>query len=98
MALFEYALRRARLPFALSEGFNPRPRMSMAAPLPLGYVGEREILEIVLREPVIPEETVRRLQAAVPSGIEILSATDYAAQTRSSASRVRGAVYRIELP
>ena len=97
MATFEYGLRRARLPFELSEGFNPRPRMSIAAPLPLGYVGEREILEIVLREPMAPPEIVRRLQAALPAGITILSADEYATQTKSSASRVRGAGYRMTL-
>lgn len=97
MATFEYGLRRARLPFELSEGFNPRPRMSIAAPLPLGYVGEREILEIVLREPMAPEEIVRRLQAALPAGITILTVEEYATETKSSASRVRGAAYRITL-
>jgi radical SAM-linked protein len=98
MATFEYGLRRARLPFELSEGFNPRPRMSIAAPLPLGYVGEREILEIVLREPMAQQEIVRRLQVALPAGITILSAEEYATTTKSSASRVRGAGYRMTLP
>jgi radical SAM-linked protein len=98
MATFEYGLRRARLPFELSEGFNPRPRMSIAAPLPLGYLGEQEILEIVLREAMAPEEIRQRLQAALPAGITILAAEEYEAQTKSSASRVRGAAYRITLP
>jgi radical SAM-linked protein len=98
MATFEYGLRRAKLPFELSEGFNPRPRMSIASPLPLGYVGEREILELALREPMAAQEIVRRLQAALPAGITILSAEEYATQTKSSASRVRGAVYRMTLP
>jgi radical SAM-linked protein len=97
MATLEFSIRRARLPVELSEGFNPRPRMSLAAPLPLGYVGEQEILEIALRHSVTPEEVQHRLQAAVPPGITIRSVVPAAEGVKSSASRVRGATYRVQL-
>lgn len=98
MATFEYAIRRARLPVDLSEGFNPRPRMSLAAPLPLGYTGEREILEITLRSIVETPEVRERLQRALPAGVSISSVEEVPAGRRTSASRLRSAVYRIELP
>lgn len=98
MATLEYSVRRARLPVELSEGFNPRPRMSMAAPLPLGYEGEQEILELSLREAVDFGEVKRRLQAAVPAGLSILKVEEAEPGKKSAASRLRGGIYRVTLP
>jgi radical SAM-linked protein len=54
MRLWQRALRRAGMPLAYSEGFNPHPRISLAAPLPLGVTGEAELMDIVLSRPVSP--------------------------------------------
>lgn len=98
MATMEYAIRRAGLPVALSEGFNPRLKMSIAAPLNLGYVGEREIMELVLSEAVPPEEICARLGAALPPGITVLSVHEVTQNTKSAASRLDTAIYRVDLP
>jgi radical SAM-linked protein len=98
MATLEYAARRARLPVELSEGFNPRPRMSAAAPLALGHIGESEILELALRQSLPPQEVGKRLGAALPPGISILSAEELPEGQKPSASRLRSATYRVELP
>jgi radical SAM-linked protein len=98
MATLEYSVRRAQLPVELSEGFNPRPRMSIAAPLPLGYEGEREILELGLREALDLTEIQRRIQTAVPPGITILKVEEAEPGKKSAASRLRGAIYRVALP
>lgn len=97
MATLEFALRRAQLPFELSEGFNPRPRMALAAPLALGHIGEREVLEITLREHVDPAALREQLQSALPPGITIHSASEVPADGKSAAARVRSSRYRIEL-
>jgi radical SAM-linked protein len=96
-AVIEFAVRRARLPVELSEGFNPRPRIALAAALVTGYIGEREIAEISLREVVAPDEVGVRLQAVLPAGLTILSVEALPARERGAASRVRAATYRIEL-
>ena len=49
MRLWERALRRADLPLAYSQGFSPHAKISIAAPLPLGVTGERELMDIVLQ-------------------------------------------------
>jgi radical SAM-linked protein len=98
MSTLEFALRRARLPTELSEGFNPRPRISLAAPLAVGHTGEREILEVTLRHPVNPTEVGERLQAALPAGITILSVSELPPEGKTAASRVTTATYRVELP
>jgi radical SAM-linked protein len=97
LATLEFSIRRARLPVALSEGFNPRPRMALAAPLPLGHIGEREILELTLTRSLEPNDIQTRLAASVPAGIEILSVDEAEPGVRSAASRVQSVVYRIDL-
>lgn len=97
-ATLEYAFRRARLPMELSQGFNPRPRASIAAPLPVGYTGEREILEIVLRHPLPSDDVVRRLQAALPAGINLTSAEEMPQGAKPAAACLHTATYRVHLP
>jgi radical SAM-linked protein len=97
LATLEFAVRRARLPVALAEGFNPRPRMSLAAPLPLGHSGERELLEITLKKEVELPHVRRRLAAALPEGIEILEVQELPPGLKSAASRVESVSYRIDL-
>jgi radical SAM-linked protein len=96
-ATLEYGMRRAGLPLELSEGFNPRARYSLVAALPLGYVGERELLELTLREDLKPEELSSRLQDALPGGIRIVQAERLASSGSPAAARLRSATYRIEL-
>lgn len=94
----EFSMRRAGLPFELSEGFNPRPRMSLVSPLPLGYTGEREILEITLSEAMPPAEVLARLGKAVPGGLTILEVIEVPVEGKSAASKLISASYRVELP
>ena len=95
-ATLEYAMRRAALPVELSEGFNPRPRYSLVTALPLGYVGERELLELTLREPLPAPEVTARLNAALPDGIIMASAEPLPGRV-PTATRLQRAVYRIQL-
>lgn len=74
MRCLERVLRRARIPIALSQGFNPRPKMVFASALALGIEGRREVLDLELAEPVEPEELLPRLQAEAPPGLEFLEA------------------------
>jgi radical SAM-linked protein len=68
------------------------------APLPLGYTGEREILEILLSEPLQPEEVRERLNAAVPRGIAIREVIEVPSEGKSAASKLLSASYTVELP
>jgi len=45
---FIRALRRAGVPLVYSQGFNPQPRLSFAAPLAVGIESNREYLEVDL--------------------------------------------------
>jgi len=72
MRCFERMLRRAALPFHCSQGFNPRPRLVFALPLPLGIVGMREAVDLELDEPLPAQEILYRLTTASPLGLQIL--------------------------
>jgi radical SAM-linked protein len=72
----ERALNRAGLPVAYSQGFNRRPRLSLAAALPLGYTSQAEIADVWLAASLPPDEFQTCLAATMPPGIRVLSAAE----------------------
>ncbi len=66
-------VRRANLPLAYSEGFNPQPRMSFAAALPVGCTSEHEEMDLVLSPPCVIAEVQAQLAQALPPGVKIIS-------------------------
>ena len=71
--MFGRALRRAHLPIAYSEGFNPHPLLGFALPLSVGYTSECEILEIALTEELSTDEIKESFNRVLPDGVKILS-------------------------
>jgi len=69
--LWERALRRAGLPLRMSQGFNPRPKMSLPEPRSVGIVSEAELLEFELADWVNPDAILKALRDEVPAGIEV---------------------------
>ncbi len=68
---WERTVRRARLPLAYSQGFNPRPKINLACALPLGYTSSAEITEIWLDKELPIQEVEASLSSATPPGISI---------------------------
>ncbi|MDH7486369.1 MAG: TIGR03960 family B12-binding radical SAM protein [Anaerolineae bacterium] len=95
MRLWERALRRARLPLAYTQGFHPQPRLQVAAPLAVGFSGQREVLDLWLTAKVEPDELARRLRAQLPAGVELLEAREVDLRLPALPSQVRGAEYEI---
>ncbi len=73
MRLFQRAFQRAGLSLTHTQGFNPRPSVSIALPLSLGVKSRCELLDFDL-EGRIPswEEVADRLNSALISGVQIL--------------------------
>lgn len=65
-------MRRADIPFWFTEGFNPRPFLTFAAPLSLGTAGMCEVVDIKLVEDMPYEEITRRMNGALPEGLRII--------------------------
>ncbi len=70
---WERTLRRARLPLSYSQGFNKRPKLNLAAALPLGFTSDCEMAEFWLGNDPSLSEVESRLRKAAPPGIKILS-------------------------
>ena len=71
MRAWEMALRRSGLPLRLTEGFNPRIRLSMPLALSLGIASQDEILEIEL-DGWTPAEGIRdRLAPELSPGLAL---------------------------
>lgn len=93
----ERAIRRARLPIAFSQGFNPHPKFNFGAPLPVGVTGMEEYLDIDLTEELSPQNLVQRLAASMPGGLSISGAWLISDSTPALMSVVDRATYQIEL-
>ena len=72
MKLFERVFRFNKVPLKFSEGFNPIPRMTFAAPLSVGYSSKYEVMEVLL-EKEMPIEQVKTMQ--FPDGIKVVDAS-----------------------
>lgn len=60
----ERAVRRAQLPFAVTEGFSPHMKIAFGAALPVGVGGTEEIFDLQLREYVPADKALLALQEA----------------------------------
>ena len=97
MRLWQRALRRAGMPLAYSEGFNPHPRLSLAAPLPLGVTSEAELMDVQVHKWVSPHFFTGALSEQLPAGIEIRQVYPISLTLPSLQSQVRFAEYQVEV-
>lgn len=95
---WERMLRRARLPLAYSEGFNPRPRLAFAAPLPVGVLSLADIVEFVLSQPLEPELVLAALQQQAVPGLAIYQVQLVPPGRAALQARMRQATYSVRLP
>lgn len=98
--IWERLLRRAELPLLYTQGFNTRPRIQLAMPLPLGISSECEILDISLRERIefVERDLTERLLAVSPQGLSIEAIDEVDVRASALHSRVESAEYRIRFP
>jgi len=95
MRCWERVLRRAEIALAYSEGFTPHPRISLAAPLPIGVTSEAELMDITLQKPVSPYFLIQTLREQLPQGIDILEVQQIPLMIASLQSQLRYAEYRV---
>lgn len=73
MLVFQRAFKRAGLALTHTQGFNPRPSVSIALPLSVGIESGCELLDFDLEgASVSNEEIAQRLNRALVSGIRVL--------------------------
>ncbi len=95
MRLWHRALRRAGMPLAYSQGFNPQPRVSIASPLAVGITSESELIDVFFLQRVTLDFFARALAEQLPRGIEILDIKDVWPKLPSLQSQLRFAEYQV---
>ena len=95
MRLWERAARRAGLALAYSVGFHPQPRMQLAAPLPLGYVGDAELLDLWLANPTDPAALLQSWNALLPPGIAVQAISEVVDREPALSAQVTSARFAV---
>jgi radical SAM-linked protein len=94
-SVFQKAVRRAGLPVAYSQGFNPHQLISFAMPLPIGMDGLREYVDIDFTEELDGRYLAGALNGTLPKGLRVTGAAVRGG--KASAARVVGAEYDVWL-
>lgn len=94
---WERTIRRAGLSLSYSQGFNPRPKLNLAAALPLGITSECELLDMWLEKDLVTGTVLRNLQDSAPPGITINDVEVIDSSTPKLQTLVDAVCYRITL-
>ncbi len=74
MRTFQRAVRRADIPIAYSQGFNPHMKISWGNALKVGQSSSGELAQLQIDGWIKPAELMARLNRHLPKGLEILEA------------------------
>ena len=91
----ERTIRRAHLPLAYSQGFNPRPRMNLASALPLGYTSEAEIMDMWMEDSIEPERLLEALHGASPPGLAVKEVSEVDLKAPALQTQVVSSEYKV---
>jgi len=92
----ERAFRDANLPLAYSHALKPRPRIKLAANLPVGIELRGEVVEAYFDD-LVPIDRIRAAGETFPDGVALRDAKEVWHGFPSAASQLRGAEYEVEL-
>jgi radical SAM-linked protein len=91
---FERVFTEASLPLSYTGAQKPRPRIKLAANLPVGIELRGEVVEAYFDE-LVPLERIQAAAEQFPEGIELRDAKEVWHGFPSAASQVRGAEYEV---
>lgn len=95
MRYFQKAMRRADIDMCYSEGFSPHMIMSFAAPLGVGLTSNGEYMDIAVKTSPSSEEAVKRLNAVMVEGIDVVSWRLLPETSKNAMSIVAAADYEV---
>jgi len=93
----ERSVRRAGLPFAVTQGFNPHMKIAFGPALPVGTAGEREYLDVWLTRYTASEEALAALRQASPEDLAPHEARYIADGERSLTAALTIGEYHVEI-
>ena len=98
LRIYKRAFKKASIPLAYSEGFNPHPKLFFGQPLPLGYEGAKEPLEFSTKEEVSAAAIKTRLNLHLPKGLQVLNVISAEDDKSPLTGTLKMACYKIRLP
>ncbi len=95
--VFERSIRRAGLPVAYSEGFNPHAKIFFGFPLPVGLAGLEEFMDIELAKSISVGAIASSLNNCIPLGFRIKGVCLLGDSSKSLMAQVESSCYLAEL-
>lgn len=95
--VWERSLRRAGMPLKYSQGYNPRPKLHFAAPLPVGCGSEADLMDVWLETPVDPAMMLAALTGAVPQDLSVIDVRAVPEDEAALSEQLVAAEYRVWL-
>lgn len=97
LRLYQRAVRKANIPIAYSQGFNPHQQMSFAQPLSVGVTSISEYIDIETVDEIIPKDFIHKLNDCLPDGTFITDVRIIKDKEKNSMAAVEAAAYLITL-
>ena len=72
--LFSRVGRIAGVPFVYTRGFNPKPKIVIPFPLPLGVSSEYELMEVYLSSRISSTELIEMFNSVLPGEVSVIDA------------------------
>lgn len=88
-------IRRAGLPAAFSQGYNPRINLAIGPPLAVGLISKGEYFDLELEQELEPEKLLADLNSASTEHLKFLNAAAVPDDIRSLSSLLDTAIYTI---
>ncbi|NME35345.1 MULTISPECIES: TIGR03936 family radical SAM-associated protein [Fusobacterium] len=95
LRVMDRLLRRSGVPIKYSQGFHPRPKISLGNPISLGTEAFNEPMDIELREDMTNEELLKRLNSKSVLGFEFVKVVDIDNKAASIADDYKEMRYEI---
>lgn len=89
-------IRRAELPAAFSQGYNPRIKLSIGPPLAVGLISKGEYFDLELETELDSQQIIKALNEVSPQDLQFLEAVKIPTDIRSLSSLLDTAIYTIK--
>jgi len=93
----ERSMRRANLPLVYSQGFTPRPKITLASALPLGYTSEYELADFWLEVDIAVGDVRKVLGKSMPPGLRLIDLEVVDLQAAKLQNTITSATFLVSL-
>ena len=96
--IWELALLEGGVGVSYSAGSRSKPRITLAAGLPMGVTSEGELLDVILAQRIDPNIVAERVAPCLPAGLTLDGAWEVGMGLPALPSTVRWADYEVDVP